>query len=131
MPKYTPSEQARVLVVLASCGGNVTETARLTQIPETTIRDWKNGGKITPDVEVHTLEQKQELANVFWKLVNKLTGGITEDKIESATLPQVSTAIGILSDKALLLEDVVKETEIVNREDEALNARANTQQTGA
>lgn len=129
--KYTEAERARVLVVLATCQ-SVEETARLTQIPETTIRRWRDGEGINSDVIAHTRDEKRQLANVFWRLAKRMTEiGVDDEKIETGTLPQVTTAIGILTDKALLLEDVITASEIMDGEDASLNARANTQQTSA
>lgn len=98
---YTPEFKARVYVVLNANEGNVKRTARETDVPENTVRRWrdewlKNG---RPEHEVLEAAVVETVANDE-RVANKALIRM-EEMIDNkeGTLAQVTTAYGVLRDK--------------------------------
>lgn len=103
---YTEQDKARVYVVLTANEGNVKRTARETDVPEQTVRRWrddwaKNGPPSTEDVEIAVgdfITEADELRSLgLTALKGKLELLIQNPK--DVNVAQVTTLVGILTDK--------------------------------
>lgn len=105
---YTPDDKALVLATLAGNDGNVKRTARECDIPEQTVRDWKNEmtkGEL-PAIVQEALpevieEQVEQLTRVRDLALTKLEEAIEDGSVKGKDL---ITAFGVLSDKARLVQ---------------------------
>jgi transposase-like protein len=98
---YTEQDKARVYVVLNANEGNVKRTARETDVPENTVRRWrdeweKNGPPATDVVQQAVADHVDRAETVANKALVRM-----EEMIDNkeGTLAQVTTAYGVLRDK--------------------------------
>lgn len=103
--QYSDLEKAEALAALAANGRNLGRTARQLKIPRNTLRHWQQGNEnVPPQVAELRHQKKGELADRFEELAHRLLDGMARpEKIESATLSQLTVALGILVDKLVLL----------------------------
>jgi transposase-like protein len=104
MPRrqYSDAEKATALAALDANGGNVQGTAETLGIPESTLSGWAKGRGTNGDVPKLRDIKKKDLADELEGIAYKLAKAIP-DKIEEATLQQVTTSLGITIDKMQLL----------------------------
>lgn len=101
--KWSDEDKVRALTTLASCGGNVEETSRLTGIPAATIRFWRDRpatGKERATLAVREELLSQSLEKTLWRL-----GRSIREKIPGAKLAAVSTTFAALFDRWRTLRD--------------------------
>lgn len=106
---YSDDFKATALAALVANGGNVQRTADDLDVPESTLRSWREGVG-TRAVSANLRDQKREelsarVTQVAWSIVDS----IDETDIENASLVQKTTAFGILFDKMRLLSDEATE----------------------
>lgn len=92
--QYSDTERGTALALLDTNRGNVARTSRETEIPQTTIRDWRDGHH-HPKVADIREEKKVELAALFEEKAYLLLGGITEEKVQTASVKDSMTGVGI------------------------------------
>jgi transposase-like protein len=63
--RYSDSDKSTALALLAANGGNISATARETQLPATTIRQWRDGVGISENVLSDSEVKKDELHSLF------------------------------------------------------------------
>ena len=102
---YSDKFKAEALAVLEGNAGNTLRTSRELNIPESTLRSWKNGSG-TRALSADLRDQKRteladRLTDIAWNIVNSINDG----DISKANLVQKSTAFGILLDKMRLLSN--------------------------
>lgn len=107
---YTDAEKAAALALCDLHAGRegdhdkgVSEAARVCGIPRSTLQQWHEGRHTSADVPQIRQETKSALVSMMTEAVANLVGGLTLDKIQGASLVQITTAAGTLTDKALLL----------------------------
>lgn len=96
---YTPEEMARAYVVLETNQGNVKRTARDCNLPESTIRNWRDlwAEAGPPDIEVVEAATGDFVDNAERVRDKALT--VLEGKLDSATPSALVATIGMLQDK--------------------------------
>ena len=102
---YSDNFKAESLAALQANGGNILRTSREMNVPESTLRSWKNGSG-TRAMAADLRDQKRteladRLMDIAWNIVNSINDG----DINKANLVQKSTAFGILLDKMRLLSN--------------------------
>ena len=102
---YSDNFKAESLAALQANGGNILRTSREMNVPESTLRSWKNGSG-TRAMAADLRDQKRteladRLTDIAWNIVNSINDG----DISKANLVQKSTAFGILFDKTRLLSN--------------------------
>ena len=102
---YSDNFKAESLAALQANGGNILRTSREMNVPESTLRSWKNGSG-TRAMAADLRDQKRteladRLTDIAWNIVNSINDG----DISKANLVQKSTAFGILLDKMRLLSN--------------------------
>lgn len=103
---YTEQDKARVYVVLTANEGNVKRTARETDVPENTVRRWrddweKNGPPSTEMVEVASGDFVSEAGELRLLGLQALRGKLELliQNPKDVNVAQVTTLVGILTDK--------------------------------
>lgn len=99
--RYRDDEKAAALAALAANKGNVLRTAKLLNIPATTITNWMNDAEFSKLGDEKKGDLADELESVAWKLA-----GAIESKLKSAGLRDVSVSLGIAVDKLQLLRNL-------------------------
>lgn len=99
--RYTDAFRASALAALDANGGNVERTARDLDLPRKTVEGWAQGRTDVPADLRH--EKRQELAEAVEDCIRRLCGGIAVR--EGDPVDKVAVAVGILTDKLLLLRD--------------------------
>ncbi len=100
--RYTDVQKAEALAALAANDGDLSKTARQVDVPRKTLADWASGEHGEPPAELRQ-EKKRDLAGMFENFVEKSLDLTTDDDIRQAPLHQRMIAVGIATDKALLL----------------------------
>lgn len=110
MARYTDRDRAAVLAELTANEGNVKRTARTLNMPISTVRAWRDQWErrgvpqeVTAEVSLAVTDFLTDAKRIRNKLLARLEGLIDSDKTQ---LRDVSTAIGILSDKIRAYEAV-------------------------
>lgn len=117
MPKrqYSDNDKAKVLTCLKANGGNLSATAREMCISISTVRDWRDGHGIVPDVAEIQQGMEKPLAERLEALIDQIVGAMPF-KVDKASLRDSGATVGVLIDKSRLLRD--KPTQInENRSD--------------
>jgi len=102
---YSDNFKAESLAALQANGGNILRTSREMDVPESTLRSWKNGSgtrALTSDLRD---QKRTELADRLTGIALTIVSSISDGDIEKASLVQKSTAFGILFDKTRLLSN--------------------------
>ena len=102
---YSDIFKAESLAALQANGGNILRTSREMNVPESTLRSWKNGSgtrALTSDLRD---QKRTELADRLTGIALTIVSSISDGDIEKASLVQKSTAFGILFDKTRLLSN--------------------------
>lgn len=100
--RYSDEDKATALAALDANGGNVLKTARALKIPHKTLDEWAKGRNQVPEVADLRNEKKGELSARYEAVIHELVD-VLADKRANASLKDVATAIGILTDKMQLL----------------------------
>lgn len=108
---YTDRDKAIVFAELTVNDGNVKRTARNTGYDVSAVRrwkmDWERNGvppAVQEEVEIHVSDFLTDAMRIRGKLLHKIEEAL--DRGDKVTLPQVSTAFGILSDKIRAYEAI-------------------------
>ncbi|MFL6228432.1 MAG: hypothetical protein ACJ741_06600 [Pyrinomonadaceae bacterium] len=100
---YRATDKAESLALLDAEGGNVKRAARAARVPRKTLESWAGGHGVTPEVEERRAEKRAELSDRFEAAIHDMMDAFA-GKIGDASLKDVATAIGILTDKRQLLK---------------------------
>jgi transposase-like protein len=108
---YTAEDKARVYAILDANDGNVKRTARDTGIAVQTVRDWKlkreREGSLPVEIEaaLHAaqLELVENTSRVRDKVLDRLEREV-DDPAARASIKDLATTYGILTDKVRLIE---------------------------
>lgn len=103
--QYTEADKAAALVMVKTCGGNISEAARKLGFPRPTVQAWVYGDGTNSAVVEKEATLKGDLAAKCEELAWMIAHGINPEKVEMATLPQMTTAFGTLVDKMRLLRE--------------------------
>ena len=103
MKRYSDESKAEALAVLEANGGNSKRTARDTGIPQTTLRNWREGRGTSAVSSSTRTQKKTELSEKLEEVAWRLTNAITPEMIGKASLVQIMTGLGIVIDKMRLL----------------------------
>ena len=101
---YSDSFKAESLAALQANGGNILRTSREMNVPESTLRSWKNGSgtrALTADLRD---QKRTELSGKLDDLAVKLVDGMTDEKITASNVRDLMIALGICVDKARLIQ---------------------------
>lgn len=101
--RYSDTDKATALALLAAHGGNILRCARELRIPRSTLRKWRDGEALSADVAQLCHQKKGELAGAFDALARQCVEGVTQAKLDRAGLVDLVKAAAIAVDKALLL----------------------------
>lgn len=101
--RYSDEEKAQALAFVQACGGQYKQASTATGIPWTTLREWNEGRGVVPKVADIRSDREKSLLERLEARVDLLLGAVTPDRIETASLVQVTTALGTLIDKAAAL----------------------------
>ena len=97
---YSPEFKAEVIAQVKASNGNVFRVAEECQVPIKTLQYWIHQEERYSQFR----QQKQEdLATKYEANLHRLTDSIADHNLESATLQAKATAVGILTEKMLLL----------------------------
>ena len=102
---YTEEQKSAALASLDANGGNVKKTARLTGIPITTLRDWRDGEHVSATVAEKRTEKKADLADLYEQVTRDILGSISRDDIAKSNLSSRLTGAAIATDKMQLLRE--------------------------
>lgn len=100
---YTEEEKAAALAALDANGGNLLRTARELNIPESTLRQWRNGEGINQSVSKLREQKSAELAAKMGEIIGQILD-VLPGKLEKASARDLAVSLGILIDKKQLLE---------------------------
>ena len=111
MPRrsYSDDYKANALAALTVNGGKVKRTAKQLGIPRKTLAEWAKGRHVSSEVAKTRHQKERGLAEKFEELVHKLLD-LMPGKMETASLSQLCVALGIATDKMLLLRKESSET---------------------
>ena len=97
---YSPEYKAEALAKIKANGGNVLRTANELGIPRQTLESWL----LVSDRFAELQQRKQsELASKYEANLHRLADNISETDLTQVPFGSKATAIGILTDKMLLL----------------------------
>lgn len=103
---YSEADLARLYVVLETNAGNVKKTARDTQLPESTVRDykkrWETEGPpvISKEIEEAVAEYAASMETTRDLALRRIHERLeSPDQKTQGTLPQLATVFGVLTDK--------------------------------
>ena len=100
---YSDQFKAEALAALDANRGNLKRTAIELDIPQSTLRDWREGVGTRALTSSIRDQKRGDLADRLEEIAWKLVDGIEDGDIEKASLVQKTTAFGILCDKMRLL----------------------------
>lgn len=114
---YTDRDKAIVYAELTVNEGNVKRTARNTGIDVSAVRRWKQEWEVngvpqgvTAEVELVASDFVSDAVRIRGKLLQKLEAVL--DAGDRATIPQLVTGIGVLSDKIRAYEAITETTRV-------------------
>ena len=103
--KYTDKQKEQALAMLTIM--SYKEVSKKTDIPETTLRDWKNREeKINPEFVKLRTKKKEEFVNSAWNIIEK-ANRLIERKIDRAL--SIEDDIDSIISKAKKNKDLAKE----------------------
>lgn len=102
--QYSDSDKANALLCLKANGGNLSRTAREMSISLSTIRDWRDGLGVVPDVAEIQKGMEIPLANRIDALIDQIVEAMPY-KVDKASLRDAGATVGVLIDKSRLLRD--------------------------
>ncbi len=100
---YAERERAEALAALDLNEGNVHRTAGQLGIPYRTLAEWAKGRGVAADVSRLRQVKKGELSAKFEGLAHTIVDSVTPEDIRKASLRDKMIAVGILTEKVLLL----------------------------
>lgn len=101
---YSDKEKAEALAIYDTLGGNLTQTAKKTGVPKSTLKEWRDGRINSDCAEIRT-EKKAQLADLFENLAYSLIESVDESTITQMHGQQRITSAGIAVDKMRLLRE--------------------------
>ena len=103
---YDDEEKASALETVNLCGGNIAEAARLSGVPEDTLRVWARGHCVSEAVfKDFTAKKQGRMTAKLRALADRLADALaSEEKIETARYGELSTTFGIVFDKIRLMD---------------------------
>lgn len=114
---YTDRDKAIVYAELTVNEGNIKRTARNTGIDVSAVRRWKQEWEakgvpeaVTAEVELVASDFVSDAVRIRGKLLQKLEAVL--DAGDRATIPQLVTGIGVLSDKIRAYEAISETTKV-------------------
>jgi len=123
---YTDDEIAQVMTTLKSNNGGLLKTSRETGVPFSTLQQWADGSvkRVGEVVKDKAGDYEIFYSSMLFTVGEKLLAALDNDKkIEDSTLPQISTALGVVLDKATALFDLGKALAAREKGEAVLNAR--------
>lgn len=104
--QYSEDDKAAALAFLDAHDGNTFKAALALDIPETTLRTWKDGMGVHPNIAIKREVKKAELADLFEHAARLYLGrAVDENAINESTGKEAMTAAAIAVDKMRLLRD--------------------------
>lgn len=104
--QYSEDDKAAALAFLEAHDGNTFKAANELDIPETTLRAWKNGMGVHPNIALKCEVKKSELSDLFEAAARLYLGrAVEENAIQESTGKEAMTAAAIATDKMRLLRD--------------------------
>ena len=101
---YSVEQKGTALALLKANGHNVLRTARELGIPRHTLRDWAiNHRGVTPEVVQYQHQKERTLAEKLEENAHRLADSLATHDLTGVSLASKATALGIVTDKALLL----------------------------
>ena len=73
------------------------------KVSSRSIKRWSHGENVNADVDRNVQEKKKALSDLFEALARDAVGGITDEKIKTASVAHLATVAGIAVDKMQLL----------------------------
>jgi len=121
--KYSDREKAEALAVYDTCRGNLTEAARITGIPDSTLSCWVNGTNgMNDDIPNLRDFKKLDLADKLDTIAHQCAGLLPE-RLPDANVREIVGAMGQSIEKSQLLRGKPTEiTETVNNVAEVIRA---------
>lgn len=103
MTTYSDEIKAETLALLDVNNGNVRKTSRQTGVPQSTIRDWRDGKGVVDAVAEIRARKKGEISDLIRDELEAIFEAMKSKRSE-ATYKELATAGGILIDKMQLLD---------------------------
>ena len=101
---YTEDQKATALAALQANGGNLIQTSKVTGIPRTTLRLWRDDKNVPATVAEKCQQKKEDLADKLERLAQRLADA-SFGKAEEANLQSCATSMAIAIDKMQLLRE--------------------------
>ena len=118
--QHSDKTKATALALLDANGGQLHKTARMLEIPLTTLYQWANGRGINSEVTLMRTNKKEELASKL-DYVAHLAADLAPEKLETASYKDTMIGAGIAIDKAALLRGEPKQ---IHDQTDSYNAMA-------
>jgi transposase-like protein len=114
--RYTDDDRAKVFLALSVHQGNVKRVARETQVPITTVRNWKKAWEKNPpsqEIAVRVEEQAEQFVTDARRIRDKALLAY-EEKVDTgqASTRDLLTGVGILTDKINIADGLRKKPEV-------------------
>lgn len=121
--RYTEDERATALAALTANGGNLSRTARVLNVPRTTLKRWHAAmATESPALAELRQEKKTALASILEGIVHALLDEAAKPaKMAAANLRDLVVASGIAVDKMILLRE---STESLSDDERAARVKA-------
>lgn len=100
--RYSDNEKAEALAALDANGGHVEHTAKQLDIPERTLNAWSNGRGVHPSVVQECEVKRGDLRDRLEEIAHRIVD-VIPDKLQSASVQQLATTLGIVVDKMQIL----------------------------
>ena len=101
--RYSDNRKGEALAVLDAHGGNVEQAARVTGIPVTNLKRWRDGEAVVEEVVLVRTEKReglrQELWRLAWRALDQTNKGLSECSAKEA-----AAVMGIAIDKMTALD---------------------------
>lgn len=117
---YSPEFKTLAIATVEAHDGNVARAARELEMSEDTLRVWMRDAERYRDFNGET---RLALASKYEFNLHRLVDSIADDDLSKATLAGKATAIGILTDKMLLLRGQATSISQSNLTDDERNLR--------
>lgn len=105
-PRWKEEDKARVFVTLTANQGNVKRTARETNVPENTVRRWKNEW-LLEEKALPSDELVERATSTFVEDATRVRDkalSVIEQKLPEAKVGELNAVVGTLTDKLNVLQ---------------------------